>query len=229
MTVIRILLIIGLVYIALQQKKESTRNVILVVTGLLAFCMMGKEGLMIVDPDEISAGQDAVGETCTPTDCATGYTAGTEAAPSSTCPTGCTQVNATATVAETCTPAVTDCASGYTAGTEAAPSSTCPDGCTFTPAVAAISGGSTPRPVATDSTGRLSDMAALFGPSCVSGAVIQDDGSCLDGSSNGSSNRINSDFCSKNWIATRYDPLSQNENNCCNPGGITSGDCPAQS
>jgi hypothetical protein len=45
MTVIRILLIAGLVYIALQQKKESTRNKILVVTGLLAFCMMGKEGL----------------------------------------------------------------------------------------------------------------------------------------------------------------------------------------
>ena len=189
MTVIRILLIIGLVYIALQQKKITTRNVILVVTGLLAFCMMGKEGLMIVD--ENATAQDAVGETCTP--------------------------------------AVTDCASGYTAGTEAVPSTTCPNGCTFTPAVAAISGGSTPRPVATDSTGRLSDMAALFGSTCVSGAVIQDDGSCLDGSSNGSSNRINSDFCSKNWIATRYDPLSQNENNCCNPGGITSGDCPAQS
>jgi len=45
MTVIRILLILGLVYIAFQQKKESTRNLILVVTGLLAFCMMGKEGL----------------------------------------------------------------------------------------------------------------------------------------------------------------------------------------
>ena len=227
MTVIRILLIIGLVYIALQQKKESTRNVILVVTGLLAFCMMSKEGLMIVDENTIA--QDAVGETCEVSDCATGYTAGTEAAPSSTCPTGCTQVNAAGAGAETCTPAVTDCASGYTAGTEAAPSSTCPAGCTFTPAVAAISGGSTPRPVATDSTGRLSDMAALFGSTCVSGAVIQDDGSCLEGSSNGSGNRTNSDLCSNNWIATRYDPLSQNESNCCNPGGITSGDCPAQS
>ena len=229
MTVIRILLIVGLVYIALQQKKEKTRNVILVVTGLLAFCMMGKEGLMIVD--ENTTAQDAVAETCTVpvTDCATGYTAGTEAVPSTTCPTGCTQVNATAATAETCTAPVTDCATGYTAGTEAVPSTTCPTGCTFTPAVAAISDGGTPRPVATDSTGRLSDMAALFGSTCVSGAVIQDDGSCLEGSSNDSSNRTNSDFCSKNWIATRYDPLSQNESNCCNPGGITSGDCPAQS
>jgi hypothetical protein len=49
MTIIRILLIGGLVYIALQQKKESTRNVILVVTGLLAFCMMGKEGLQVYE------------------------------------------------------------------------------------------------------------------------------------------------------------------------------------
>jgi hypothetical protein len=221
MTVIRILLIIGLVYIALQQKKTTTRNIILVVTGLLAFCMMGKEGLMIVD--ENTTAQDAVSETCTPTvtDCATGYTAGTEAAPSSTCPTGCTQVNAAGAAAETCTPTVTDCA-GYTAGTVAIPSTTCPTGCTFTPAVAAISD-STPRAVATDSTGRLSDMAALFGSTCVRGAVIQEDGSCLDG------HRTNSDFCSNNWIATRYDPLSQNEGNCCNPGGITDGDCPARS
>ena len=56
MTVIRILLIIGLVYIALQQKKETTRNVILVVTGLLAFCMMGKEGLMIPATDATCTG-----------------------------------------------------------------------------------------------------------------------------------------------------------------------------
>ena len=34
----------GLVYVAMQQKKEATRNVILVVAGLLFFCMVGKEG-----------------------------------------------------------------------------------------------------------------------------------------------------------------------------------------
>jgi hypothetical protein len=44
MNMILLLIIIGLVYVALQQKKVSTRNVILVVTGLIAFCMMGKEG-----------------------------------------------------------------------------------------------------------------------------------------------------------------------------------------
>jgi hypothetical protein len=48
MTIIRVLLILGLVYVALQQKKESTRNVILFVTGILAFCMMGKEGFALV-------------------------------------------------------------------------------------------------------------------------------------------------------------------------------------
>ena len=42
---IRILLIAGLVYFALQQKQESTRNMILIVTGLLAVCMMSREGL----------------------------------------------------------------------------------------------------------------------------------------------------------------------------------------
>jgi hypothetical protein len=62
MTVIRILLIAGLVYVALQQKKESTRNKILVVTGLFAFCMMGKEGLTQI------AGSAAVSESCTATD-----------------------------------------------------------------------------------------------------------------------------------------------------------------
>jgi hypothetical protein len=60
MTIIRILLILGLVYIALQQKKGSTRNVILVVTGLLAFCMMSQEGMV-----------EASAATCTGTPTAT--------------------------------------------------------------------------------------------------------------------------------------------------------------
>ena len=67
MTVIRILLIIGLVYIALQQKKETTRNIILVVTGLLAFCMMGKEGLMIPATDATCTGTATlIAATCVP-------------------------------------------------------------------------------------------------------------------------------------------------------------------
>ena len=67
MTVIRILLIIGLVYIALQQKKETTRNVILVVTGLLAFCMMGKEGLVEATAATCTGTPTAIVADCTET------------------------------------------------------------------------------------------------------------------------------------------------------------------
>jgi hypothetical protein len=99
MTVIRILLIAGLVYIALQQKKESTRNKILVVTGLLAFCMMGKEGLTQIAAVAASCTGTAttVAATCTGTntrdqsDCALAatWTGGDQS--DSTCPTsdGC--------------------------------------------------------------------------------------------------------------------------------------------
>jgi hypothetical protein len=44
MDLTHILILGGLVYVAMQQKKEATRNIILVVAGLLFFCMMGKEG-----------------------------------------------------------------------------------------------------------------------------------------------------------------------------------------
>ena len=46
----KIVLIVGLVYIAFQIKKQSTRNLILIITGLLAFCMFKKEGFS--DPVE---------------------------------------------------------------------------------------------------------------------------------------------------------------------------------
>ena len=42
MDIIKIILIIGLVYISLQQKPDSTRNMMLIITGLLVFCMLGK-------------------------------------------------------------------------------------------------------------------------------------------------------------------------------------------
>ena len=99
MTVIRILLILGSVYIALKQKKESTRNLILVATGLLAFCMMGKEGLTQIAAVVASCGgtADEIPATCTGTnsndqsDCAlaTTWTSGDQS--DSSCPTaeGC--------------------------------------------------------------------------------------------------------------------------------------------
>lgn len=47
MNTIKLILIIGLVYIALTQKKEKTRNMLLLITGLLAFCMFSLEGFTI--------------------------------------------------------------------------------------------------------------------------------------------------------------------------------------
>ena len=47
MNVVKILLVLGLGYVALTQKSEKTKNMLLVVTGLLAFCMFSMEGFTI--------------------------------------------------------------------------------------------------------------------------------------------------------------------------------------
>jgi len=47
MNVVKILLVLGLGYVALTQKVEKTKNMLLVVTGLLAFCMFSVEGFTI--------------------------------------------------------------------------------------------------------------------------------------------------------------------------------------
>lgn len=47
MNLVRILLLVFLVYAALKQKSDESRNVILIVTGLLAVCMMNKEGYLV--------------------------------------------------------------------------------------------------------------------------------------------------------------------------------------
>ena len=44
MNLVRILLLVFLIYAAMKQKSEESRNVILIVTGLLAVCMINKEG-----------------------------------------------------------------------------------------------------------------------------------------------------------------------------------------
>jgi len=80
MNMIRILLIAGLVYFALQQKQESTRNMILIVTGLLAVCMMSREGFTLTsagDGTGMSAWGGASpqsGNTITSTDGSTVFT-----------------------------------------------------------------------------------------------------------------------------------------------------------
>lgn len=51
MNIVKILLVLGLGYVALTQKVEKTRNMLLVVTGLLAFCMFSMEGFTIATGD----------------------------------------------------------------------------------------------------------------------------------------------------------------------------------
>ena len=57
MTVIKIILILGLGYVALNQKVEKTRNMLLIFTGLLAFCMFSVEGFDSITFDQ--GGTDA--------------------------------------------------------------------------------------------------------------------------------------------------------------------------
>jgi len=52
MNVVKILLVLGLGYVATTQKSEKTRNMLLIVTGLLAFCMFSVEGLMVSEGAE---------------------------------------------------------------------------------------------------------------------------------------------------------------------------------
>ena len=50
MNIVKILLVLGLGYVAMTQKSEKTKNMLLVVTGLLAFCMFSVEGFGVVVP-----------------------------------------------------------------------------------------------------------------------------------------------------------------------------------
>jgi hypothetical protein len=56
MNLVRILLLVFLIYAAMKQKSEESRNVILIVTGLLAVCMMNKEGF---DDDIVKLNPDS--------------------------------------------------------------------------------------------------------------------------------------------------------------------------
>jgi hypothetical protein len=179
MTIIRILLIGGLVYIALQQKKESTRNVILVVTGLIAFCMMGKEGLQVYEDTP------AVAESCTGTS-----TAGTCDDGTSTDATTCGNGDGVTPdengdgVASLDADGVWTLATCGTAGTTVA---LCETGCTQTAGVAAAG---VPREATT------TDFKDLV-TGCNIGTVI---GAATDGSSQGSCGQVSTDCSSQ--IAT---------------------------
>jgi hypothetical protein len=66
MNVVKILLILGLGYFALTQKNEKTKNMLLVVTGLLAFCMFSLEGFTDItftsDGDSVVTGGTVTGD-----------------------------------------------------------------------------------------------------------------------------------------------------------------------
>jgi hypothetical protein len=66
MNIVKILLVLGLGYVALTQKVEKTRNMLLVVTGLLAFCMFSLEGFTVsLTNTEIFTGGDNSAHTVT--------------------------------------------------------------------------------------------------------------------------------------------------------------------
>jgi len=67
MNIVKILLVLGLGYVATTQKVEKTRNMLLVVTGLLAFCMFSMEGFTIAATDfDVVFGTEGQGAGSTP-------------------------------------------------------------------------------------------------------------------------------------------------------------------
>lgn len=55
MNVVKILLVLGLGYVAMTQKPGKTRNMLLVVTGLLALCMFSVEGFTEITFDDAAS------------------------------------------------------------------------------------------------------------------------------------------------------------------------------
>ena len=107
MNIVKILLIIGLGYVALTQKSEKTRNMLLVVTGLLAFCMFSVEGF-----DSITFGSGSIdsGGTVTADGATYTFPAGFDPANDNlttwTCPSGKTPKPLTSTALSTAREAI---------------------------------------------------------------------------------------------------------------------------
>ena len=68
MNVVKILLVLGLGYVALTQKVEKTRNMLLVVTGLLAFCMFSMEGFTLNAAAQVASTCEEKASTSVPAD-----------------------------------------------------------------------------------------------------------------------------------------------------------------
>ena len=95
MNTIGLLLVLGLAFFAMKQKSEKTRNMLLVVSALLGFCMFSAEGFMVrgdggqTDSDAACAGTaDAIADGSVPV-CADAFATATDTTAAS-CPAGCT-------------------------------------------------------------------------------------------------------------------------------------------
>ena len=156
MNVIQVLLVIGLIYIAMNQKSHTNRNLILVITGLLAFCMMGTEGLMVFGPSStegcdmvpgpgtcaVAGGKtnaacagNTTKTTCDSASTPTAECVFTETAPATTCTVTTSASPVVASVNESCVPSAS--APGTDCSTFSAGAATCPAGCTYTAPVTA--------------------------------------------------------------------------------------------
>ena len=94
MNTIGLLLVLGLAFFAMKQKSEKTRNMLLVVSALLGFCMFSAEGFMVRGDGGSDAGATCTGiaaDATTTPDCAGAFASASDTLAAS-CPTGCTYV-----------------------------------------------------------------------------------------------------------------------------------------
>jgi hypothetical protein len=94
MNTIGLLLVLGLAFFAMKQKSEKTRNMLLVVSALLGFCMFSAEGFKVAGDtgaasDAACTGTaDAIADGSVPV-CADAFATATDTTAAS-CPAGCT-------------------------------------------------------------------------------------------------------------------------------------------
>jgi len=101
MNTIGLLLVLGLAFYALKQKSEKTRNMLLIASALLGFCMFSAEGFMVQGCTDLACTTGGGGGDATCTGTATGggvvcvdAFAGASDATAASCPAGCTYLAA---------------------------------------------------------------------------------------------------------------------------------------
>jgi hypothetical protein len=95
MNTIGLLLVLGLAFFAMKQKSEKTRNMLLVVSALLGFCMFSAEGFMVAGdtgsdiPATCTGTADAIADGSVPV-CADAFASAATGTTAASCPAGCT-------------------------------------------------------------------------------------------------------------------------------------------